>query len=105
MTMRSVGPWMPQNLGFFSGVGICFATYNNCETRNGEFESHFSWIRMYEVIQQVSESCSIERRSRRQQLVEDAALSRLVLKVNTELGGGFKDFLFSPLFGEDFQFD
>ena len=21
------------------------------------------------------------------------------------LGGGFKDFLFSPLFGEDFQFD
>ena len=22
-----------------------------------------------------------------------------------ELGGGFKDFVFSPLFGEDFQFD
>ena len=24
---------------------------------------------------------------------------------NTEQGGGFKYFLFSPLFGEDFQFD
>ena len=24
---------------------------------------------------------------------------------NAKLGGGFKDFLFSPLFGEDFQFD
>ena len=24
---------------------------------------------------------------------------------NKQLGGGFKDFLFSPLFGEDFQFD
>ena len=23
----------------------------------------------------------------------------------TQLGGGFKDFLFLPLFGEDFQFD
>ena len=26
-------------------------------------------------------------------------------KIRTELGGGFKCFLFSPLFGEDFQFD
>ena len=25
--------------------------------------------------------------------------------VKTYLGGGFKYFLFSPLFGEDFQFD
>ena len=25
--------------------------------------------------------------------------------VNEDLGGGFKYFLFSPLFGEDFQFD
>ena len=24
---------------------------------------------------------------------------------NLQLGGGFKDLLFSPLFGEDFQFD
>ncbi len=25
--------------------------------------------------------------------------------VSSQLGGGFKHFLFSPLFGEDFQFD
>ena len=25
--------------------------------------------------------------------------------LQANLGGGFKDFLFSPLFGEDFQFD
>ena len=27
------------------------------------------------------------------------------LGLNTFLGGGFNNFLFSPLFGEDFQFD
>ena len=27
------------------------------------------------------------------------------LLLDGDLGGGFKDFLFSPLFGEDFQFD
>ena len=26
-------------------------------------------------------------------------------KINAKLGGGFKYFLFSPLFGEDYQFD
>ena len=29
----------------------------------------------------------------------------LLLKTQKILGGGFKHFLFSPLFGEDFQFD
>ena len=30
---------------------------------------------------------------------------RLIFKRGLLLGGGFKYFLFSPLFGEDFQFD
>ena len=30
--------------------------------------------------------------------------SKLGGRNNTQLGGGFKDFLFSPLFGEDFPF-
>ena len=32
-------------------------------------------------------------------------LSRLKFFINDNLGGGFKYFLFSSLFGEDFQFD
>ena len=37
--------------------------------------------------------------------VEKGRVDDIFTLPETNLGGGFKDFLFSPLFGEDFQFD